>query len=89
MSALIEFGADAPAQEAPRPVLELILGILDGAAKSGVTAFIPPPWGLLAATVLKLGVPVVRAKLLAQPVKERWTIDDIDARIAAVAEPAT
>ncbi len=78
-----------PPKDVHRDVLSLITGTLEGAQKAGLTAFIPQPFGLIAQLILGIGIPAMKAKLLAEPVRERWTLDQIDERIAAVAEPQT
>lgn len=84
----IDETAAQPAAGYHREAIQPIVDIVTNVAMGAIT-FVPPPWGLLAGLVVKLGGPIVMNMLDKDPVKERWTIEDLDAMAESVQLPKT
>ncbi len=81
-------GAEPPADVHRETVLSW-LDFLEtaGAAVGGIV--FPVAWAPLVATALKVGIPALRTTILGEPARERWTLEQMQAKRAALPVPLT
>lgn len=80
---------EAVRQELHRSAWLTILDWLKPLLKIGATIYVPGPLGAAVGTALAQGIDAIEARLSGEPLKEKWTVEEIRAAKAAIVDPRT